>query len=369
MGLSQDTKTALGRAVFLPCAIMAAAGIVMGAGYALCPQAMQGGSITLLSQKAGLFLVRIAGALTDNAGFFFAASFSAAFAKRDRAEGALYGIGVWLAVTAVTSFYLFDVLFPSLPLTELSFRYLPSPFAGVLSGLVGAYVYRRAKSFSSGIVLLLAASAVLSAVLSVFWLIVFPVTVSLGTLLAEGGTVSAAAYACLNRLLMPLNLHHGLNQAVLFHEGAGDLARYWAGSTEGDPGRFMCGFFAPMIFGVPAAALSLYRTKRGNNELQLFLILAAVSSFICGFSEPLEFFLLSASPLLYLLYCLLYGIFTVPAVLSGFRAGFALSGGLCDLFFSAACPAAKNTWVILPLGVCVFAVFYVVSMYLLKNQK
>ena len=98
------------------------------------------------------------------------------------------------------------------------------------------------------------------------------------------------------------------------------------------------------------------------------MILAAVSSLICGFSEPMEFVLLFTSPLLYVLYCLLYVVFAFPAVLLGFRAGFALSGGLCDLFFSAAFPSAAKTWMILPLGIGAFVVYYAVFEKLLKKS-
>ncbi|MBR2675541.1 MAG: PTS transporter subunit EIIC [Solobacterium sp.] len=369
MGLSQETRSNIRKASFLPCAVMAASGIVLGIGYALCPQAMQGGTIILPTQKAGLFLVRLAGALTDNAGFFFAASFAAAFSRRDKTEGALYGIGAWLAVTALASHYLIHTLFPSLELSELTFRYLPSPFTGVLAGLAGAYACNKSRTFSSGILYLLAVSAVLSILISGVWFVVFSAAVRLGSYLAQGGTAAVCAYAGLNRLLMPLNLHHGLNQSVLFQEGTGDLVRYWANCTEGDPGRFMCGFFAPMMFGIPAVALAFHKTQKGSEELKRFLIMAAVSSFICGFSEPMEFFLLFTSPLLYMQYCLLYILLALPAVLFDFRSGFALSGGLCDLFFSAAFPAAAKTWMILPLGIIAFVVYYAVSVKLLKKSN
>ena len=369
MGLSQETRSAIRTASFLPCAVMAASGIGLGIGYALCPQAMQGGAITLPTQKAGLFLVRIAGALTDNAGFFFAASFAAAFSRRDKAEAALYGIGVWLALTAIASYYLLNTLFPSLPLSEPGFRYLPSPFTGVLSGLVGTFVYNRSKTFSSGIFSLLAVASVLSVLTAGIWWILFSAAMQLGSLLVQGGDASACIYTGLNRLLMPLNLHHGLNQSVLFQEGTGDLVRYWANLTEGDPGRFMCGFFAPMMFGVPAAAFAFGKTQKVSKDWKQFLILAAVSSLICGFSEPMEFVLLFTSPLLYVLYCLLYVVFAFPAVLLGFRAGFALSGGLCDLFFSAAFPSAAKTWMILPLGIGAFVVYYAVFEKLLKKSE
>ncbi len=91
---------------------------------------------------------------------------------------------------------------------------------------------------------------------------------------------------------------------------------------------------------------------------------AAVCSFVCGVTEPFEFGFMFLAPGLYLIYALLYGIFTViTTVLVGFRAGFSFSAGATDLLFSASLPAAQNTWMIIPLGIAAFLVFYVVFRF------
>ena len=76
-----------------------------------------------------------------------------------------------------------------------------------------------------------------------------------------------------------------------------------------------------------------------------------VCAFICGVTEPFEFAFMFLAPVLYLIYALLYGIFTFITVLLGFRAGFSFSAGATDLLFSASLPAAQNTWMIIPLGI------------------
>ena len=83
----------------------------------------------------------------------------------------------------------------------------------------------------------------------------------------------------------------------------------------------------------------------------------------CGVTEPFEFGFMFLAPALYVVYALLYGIFTVITVLVGFRAGFSFSAGATDLLFSASLPAAKNTWMIIPLGIAAFLVFYVVFRF------
>ena len=90
---------------------------------------------------------------------------------------------------------------------------------------------------------------------------------------------------------------------------------------------------------------------------------AAISAFVCGVTEPFEFAFMFLAPALYVVYALLYGIFTVITVALGFRAGFSFSAGLTDLIFSAPLPAAAKTWLIIPLGIAAFIVFYAVFRF------
>lgn len=128
---------------------------------------------------------------------------------------------------------------------------------------------------------------------------------------------------------------------------------------------YMSGFFPCMMFGIPGAALAMIQTaKEGKRKVAIGLIAsAAVCSFVCGVTEPFEFGFMFLAPLLYLIYALLYGVFTVVTTLVGFRAGFSFSAGATDLLFSASLPAAQNTWMIIPLGIAAFAVFYLVFRF------
>ena len=128
---------------------------------------------------------------------------------------------------------------------------------------------------------------------------------------------------------------------------------------------YMSGFFPCMMFGIPGAALAMIHTaKSGKKKVAIGLVAsAAVCAFVCGVTEPFEFGFMFLAPVLYLIYALLYGIFTVIVTLVGFRAGFSFSAGATDLVFSASLPAAQNTWMILPLGIAAFAVFYVVFRF------
>ena len=128
---------------------------------------------------------------------------------------------------------------------------------------------------------------------------------------------------------------------------------------------YMSGFFPCMMFGIPGAALAMIQAaKPAKKKVAIGLVAsAAVCAFVCGVTEPFEFGFMFLAPALYVVYAALYGIFTVITCLVGFRAGFCFSAGATDLVFSASLPAAANTWMIIPLGIAAFVVFYLVFKF------
>ena len=208
-------------------------------------------------------------------------------------------------------------------------------------------------------------SIIASVVLLFAWPIVFGALVALGEGILGMKAVGAGLYAFFNRLLIPFGLHHALNNVFWFDTiGIGDLTNYWAGMTSADVswslGMYMSGFFPCMMFGVPGAALAMVHTAKNKKAAIGLLASAALCAFVCGVTEPFEFAFMFLAPVLYLIYAVLYGIFTFVTVLVGFRAGFSFSAGATDLVFSSFLPAAENTWMIIPLGIAAFVVFYLV---------
>ena len=120
-----------------------------------------------------------------------------------------------------------------------------------------------------------------------------------------------------------------------------------------------------MMFGVPGAALAMLHCAKDNKKKVAagLLLSAAICAFVCGVTEPFEFGFMFLAPVLYLIYAILYGIFTVITYYVGFRAGFSFSAGCTDLVFSSTLPAASKTWLIIPLGIAAFIVFYVVFRF------
>lgn len=124
-----------------------------------------------------------------------------------------------------------------------------------------------------------------------------------------------------------------------------------------------------MMFGVPGAALAIVHCAKDNKKkIAIGLVAsAALCAFICGVTEPFEFGFMFLAPVLYVVYAVLYGILTYITVLLGFRAGFSFSAGATDLLFSASLPAAAKTWLIIPLGIAAFIVFYVVFRFMITK--
>lgn len=120
-----------------------------------------------------------------------------------------------------------------------------------------------------------------------------------------------------------------------------------------------------MMFGVPGAALAMIHTAKDNKKKVAIGLVAsaAVCAFLCGVTEPFEFGFMFLAPALYVVYALLYGIFVAVTAALGFRAGFSFSAGATDLFFSSSLPAAQKTWMIIPLGIAAFIIFYVVFRF------
>ena len=132
---------------------------------------------------------------------------------------------------------------------------------------------------------------------------------------------------------------------------------------------YMSGFFPCMMFGIPGAALAMIQSAKSNKKKVAIGLIAsaAISAFVCGVTEPFEFAFMFLAPGLYVIYALLYGVFTIITVALGFRAGFSFSAGAMDLLFSASLPAAAKTWLIIPLGIAAFLVFYFVFLFAIKK--
>lgn len=381
----------LGKALMLPVAALPICGILMGLGYAIAPGVMgvPGAATSGALYNIGFLLVKAGGALIDNMAWLFVIGVGVGMADDNDGTAALAALASWLMITNLLSTGVVTTLMPSIAENAdktLAFDKIANPFIGILAGIIGATCYNKFKgtklpdwlAFFSGkrcvAIVSGVVSIVVSAILLFVWPVVFGALIALGQAIVGMDAVGAGIYAFLNRLLIPTGLHHALNNVFWFDTiGLGDLANFWKGKTSADVswdlGMYMSGFFPCMMFGIPGAALAMVHTAKSNKKkIAIGLVgSAALCSFICGVTEPFEFGFMFLAPALYVVYALLYGIFTFITVLVGFRAGFSFSAGATDLIFSASLPAAKNTWMILPLGIAAFVVFYVVFRFMITK--
>ena len=379
----------LGKALMLPVAVLPICGILMGIGYYLCPATMQGGDVEGVKNLIGFFLVKAGSALIENMAILFAIGIGVGMSEKNDGTGGIAALASWLMITTLLSTGVVTTMIPSIAdnaTKTLAFNKIANPFIGILSGVIGSSCYNKFKNtklpnwlaFFSGkrCVAIIAGlvSIVVSAVLLFVWPLLFGALVALGDAVAGMGVVGAGIYAFLNRLLIPTGLHHALNNVFWFDTiGLGDLQHFWAGETSADVtwslGMYMSGFFPCMMFGIPGAALAMIQcAKPAKKKIAIGLVAsAAVCSFVCGVTEPFEFGFMFLAPGLYVVYALLYGIFTIITVALGFRAGFSFSAGATDLLFSSTLPAAQKTVLIIPLGIAAFVVFYFVFLFAIKK--
>ena len=375
----------LGKALMLPVAVLPICGILMGIGYALAPAVMGAeGATSGAAYTIGFLLIKAGGALIDNMAWLFAIGAAVGLADNDGTAG-LAGLVSFLMMQQLLNPGVVGMVrhLEEGTATYIAFQKVAgNSFIGILAAIVGAACYNKFKdtqmpdwlAFFSGKRFVAIATGLISILVSVVllfvWPVIFDALVAIGTAIAGMGGIGAGIYAFLNRLLIPTGLHHALNNVFWFDTiGLGDLNHFWAGDVTGQNGvtwslgMYMSGFFPCMMFGIAGAALAMVKTAKNKKAAIGLVVSAAICAFVCGVTEPFEFgFMFLCFPL-YVVYSALYGIFTIITYYSGFRAGFCFSAGATDLVFSASLPAAAKTWMIIPLGIAAFVVFYFVFYF------
>lgn len=174
-------------------------------------------------------------------------------------------------------------------------------------------------------------------------------------------------------MLIPLGLHHIPNSYIWFLYGdyqtpsgetvTGELTRFAAGDPTG--GHLTSGFYPILMFGLPAAALAMIHVanKKQRKVAVGILSAAALTAFLTGVTEPLEFaFMFVAFPL-YVIHAVLTGLSLAIAYLLDIHLGFSFSAGLIDLLLYGTAPAAKNIPLLIGMGVVFFVVYYVLFRF------
>ncbi len=364
----------LGRSLMLPVACLPAAGILMGIGYWIDPTGWGANS------AIAAFLIKAGGAIIDNMAILFAIGVGVGMADDHEGTSALAALVSWLMIQTILSPGVVAML-KGIDVSEVNaaFGKIGNQFIGIVSGIIGATCYNKFKNtklpdalaFFSGkrsvAIVTALVSLVACLVLFFIWPVVYTGLVGFGESILGLGAVGAGIYGFLNRLLIPIGLHHALNSVFWFDvAGVNDLGNFWSGTgTLGQTGQYMTGFFPVMMFGLPAAALAMYHTAKPGKKKTAYglLLAAAVCSFFTGVTEPLEFAFMFLAPGLYLIHAILTGISLTICSLLPVRAGFNFSAGFVDWFLSFKAPMAVNPLLIIPLGVVYGAVYYFIFRF------
>ncbi|KAF1679049.1 MULTISPECIES: N-acetylglucosamine-specific PTS transporter subunit IIBC [Bacillus] len=254
-------------------------------------------------------------------------------------------------------------------------------FGGIIAGLIAGYTYNRFKDtklpeylgFFSGRRLVPIVTAIITIILAGLFGIVWPPIQSgineFGEWMLGLGSVGAGIFGLFNRLLIPLGLHHVLNNIFWFQFGeyngvTGDLARFFA--KDPTAGTYMTGFFPIMMFGLPAACLAMIVTAKPSKRKATagMMIGFALTAFITGITEPIEFAFMFLSPLLYAVHAVLTGLSLFIVNWLGIRTGFSFSAGAIDYVLSYG--IAEKPLLLLLIGICYAAVYFIVFYVLIK---
>ena len=361
----------IGKSLMLPVAALPVAGILMGIGYWIDPTGWGANNIV------AAFLLKAGGSLIDNMAILFAIGVGVGMSDDNDGTGGLAGLVSWLVITTLLSTSTVAMLM-GVDAAEVpaAFGKIQNQFIGILSGVIGASCYNKFKNiklpdalgFFSGKRCVAIMTSLVSLVASLVLFFAFPMIynglVNIGTAIVSAGALGAGIFGFLNRLLIPVGMHHALNSVFWFDvAGINDLGNFWAGTgTQGVTGIYMTGFFPVMMFGLPAGALAMYHTAKESKKKAAagILLAAALSSFFTGVTEPLEFAFMFLAPGLYIVHAVLTGISMFVCALLPMRAGFNFSAGFVDWFLSFKAPMAESPMLLIAIGL-VFAALYYVS--------
>ncbi|MCB4752615.1 MAG: PTS transporter subunit EIIC [Sulfurovum sp.] len=357
----------IGKALMTPIAILPVAALLLRLGFGDIFE----GQVALIMKSAGE-------AIFSNLDLLFGIGIAYGLAKNNDGAAALSGaIGVFIAKAVYMN---------------IDNTVNMGVFVGIIIGVVTGILYNRYHTiklpeflgFFGGkrfIPIITALVAIIVGVLSgYFWHYAQNGIDAFSNTIIGLGEIGTFIYGVLNRLLIPLGLHHILNSVFWFQLGEysylkdgvqvvanGDLHRFFAGDPSA--GIYMSGFYVVMMFGLPAIAYAIYLNTPKAHRKKAGAILAGVAftSFLTGITEPLEFLFLFVAPVLFVIHALLTGLALAIAQGLNIHAGFGFSAGLIDYLINY--KLATHPLRLVMLGLAFTPIYFIVSYYTIKIFK
>ncbi|WP_261664986.1 glucose-specific PTS transporter subunit IIBC [Deinococcus sp. Marseille-Q6407] len=390
----------IGKALMLPVAVLPAAGLLLGVGSALNDKSytwynsipdwlhfigklMVGASDVIFGNLPIIFAMGVAVGLSSGAGVAALAALVGFLVMNST-------MSAWLGLGDADKFAAVKDAQPGAYASVLGIPTLQTGvFGGIIMGLLAAWLYNRYKDiqlpqwlgFFAGrrfVPIVTAAAAIfLGIALTFLWP---PIQQGLNAFsnfaVNEQPTLAAALFGFINRLLIPFGLHHIWYQPFWFIAGDytnpatgeivhGDLTRYLAGDKTA--GTFMTGFFPIMGYALPAAALAIYQEARPERKAAVggIMLSAALTSFLTGITEPIEFAFMFVAPVLYVFHAAMTGLSFALMHLFNIHAGFTFSGGFID--YVLLWPKSQNAILVPLFGLAFAAIYYVVFRFLIRR--
>ncbi|MET7454189.1 PTS transporter subunit EIIC [Streptomyces sp. NPDC005574] len=383
----------MGRSLQLPIAVLPAAGILNrlgqpdvfgdeGLGWTNVSKVMAGAGGALLNGELGLPLL-------------FCVGVSIGMARK--ADGST-------ALAAVTGFLVYYSVLRQFPEgcpagakaipnigcqatvdgTVVAFTFQnPGVFGGIVMGLATAFFWARFHrtklvdwlGFFNGrrlVPIIMAFVAILFAALCLWvWPPIGDGLESFSNWMSDLGAWGAGVFGLANRALLVIGLHQFLNVPIWFQFGSytkpdgtvvhGDINMFLAGDPNA--GQFTSGFFPIMMFALPAAALAMTHCAKPHRRKEVggLMLSVALTSFVTGITEPIEYSFLFVAPVLYVVHAVLTGVSMAVTWGLGVHDGFSFSAGLIDYVINW--NLATKPWAMIPIGLCFAAVYYVVFRF------
>ncbi|MFJ8595644.1 PTS transporter subunit EIIC [Streptomyces sp. NPDC093598] len=370
----------IGRSLMLPVAVLPAAALLVRLGN---DDMLGRPEFPAFLTKIASFMAAGGNAILDNMALLFAVGIAIGFAKKSDGSTALAAVTGYLVFQRVLATFT-DPNQPKVP-TAVDGKVVmvekavnAGVLGGVVMGIVVALLYQRFyrtklpdwAGFFGGRRLVPILSAFAGLIIGIVFGYIWPVLGAglhnLGEWLVGSGAVGAGIFGLANRALIPVGMHHLLNsfpwlQAGEYEGKNGDIARFLAGDPTA--GQFMTGFFPIMMFALPAACLAIVHCARPERRKVVggMMLSLALTSFVTGVTEPIEFTFMFIAPVLYAIHAVLTGVSMALTWALGMKDGFGFSAGAID--FALNLGIATNPWGLALVGLCFAAVYYVVFRF------
>lgn len=393
----------IGKALMLPVAILPAAGLLLAFGTVLqgdvlqsylpfikadgfqhVAQMMEGAGVVIFDNLPMIFALGVAIGLAGGDGVAAIAAF-VGFMIMNKTMGAFLGI-TSDNVSDAASGYANVLGIPTLQ---------TGVFGGIIIGALAAWCYNKFYNISLPSylgffagkrfvpIMMATCSFILAFPMAWIWpTIQYGLNAFSEGLLESNTGIAVFLFGFIKRLLIPFGLHHIFHAPFWFEFGSfknaagqiihGDQRIFIAQITENVPltaGKFMGGEFPVMMFGLPAAALAIYHSAKKENRKVVggLMLSGALTSFLTGITEPLEFSFLFVAPLLFFIHAVLDGFGFLIMYLLNVHLGYTFSGGFIDFLLLNILPNKTAWWLVIPVGIVYAILYYFIFRFIIKK--